>query len=81
MSDATCPVLHHDHAARGSAANQRWWPEQLNLAVIDHSRGDDPWCLLTADFLLVGDVARPDLAQGGPGWLPPALQPGSPSSR
>jgi len=40
-------------------------PEQIALAVIDHSRGDEPWCLLTADFLLVGDVARPDLAQGG----------------
>jgi glyoxylase-like metal-dependent hydrolase (beta-lactamase superfamily II) len=40
-------------------------PEQINLAVIDHSRGDEPWMLLTADFLLVGDVARPDLAQGG----------------
>jgi hypothetical protein len=33
--------------------------------VYDHSRGDDPWCLLTADFLLVGDIARPDLAQDG----------------
>ncbi len=40
-------------------------PEQINLAVIDHSRGEDPWCLLTADFLLVGDLSRPDLAQGG----------------
>lgn len=40
-------------------------PEQINLLVFDHSRGDDPWCLLTADFLLVGDVARPDLAQDG----------------
>ena len=40
-------------------------PEQINLLVTDHSRSDDPWCLLTADFLLVGDVARPDLAQGG----------------
>jgi glyoxylase-like metal-dependent hydrolase (beta-lactamase superfamily II) len=40
-------------------------PEQVNVLVTDHSRGDDPWCLLTADFLLVGDVARPDLAQGG----------------
>jgi len=40
-------------------------PEQINLLVTDHSRGEDPWCLLTADFLLVGDVARPDLAQGG----------------
>ena len=40
-------------------------PEQLCLLISDSSRGDEPWCLLTADFLLVGDVARPDLAQGG----------------
>lgn len=40
-------------------------PEQINVLVTDHGRGDDPWCLLTADFLLVGDVARPDLAQSG----------------
>ncbi len=40
-------------------------PEQINLLVYDHSRGEEPWCILTADFLLVGDVARPDLAQGG----------------
>jgi hydroxyacylglutathione hydrolase len=40
-------------------------PEQINLLVTDRSRGDDPWCLLTADFLLVGDIARPDLAQPG----------------
>lgn len=40
-------------------------PEQISLAVIDRSRGDEPWLLLTADFLLVGDIARPDLAQGG----------------
>ena len=39
-------------------------PEQINLLVTDRSRGDDPWCILTADFVLVGDVARPDLAQG-----------------
>lgn len=40
-------------------------PEQINVLVYDHGRGDEPWCMLTADFLLVGDVARPDLAQGG----------------
>jgi glyoxylase-like metal-dependent hydrolase (beta-lactamase superfamily II) len=40
-------------------------PEQINVVVTDHSRSDDPWCMLTADFLLVGDVARPDLAQSG----------------
>lgn len=40
-------------------------PEQVNVLVTDRSRSEDPWCLLTADFLLVGDVARPDLAQSG----------------
>jgi glyoxylase-like metal-dependent hydrolase (beta-lactamase superfamily II) len=40
-------------------------PEQMCLLITDHGRGDTPWCILTADFLLVGDVARPDLAQGG----------------
>jgi hydroxyacylglutathione hydrolase len=40
-------------------------PEQINLLVFDHSRGEAPWAMLTADFILVGDVARPDLAQGG----------------
>ena len=40
-------------------------PEQINLLVFDYSRGDEPWCMLTADFLLVGDIARPDLGQEG----------------
>jgi glyoxylase-like metal-dependent hydrolase (beta-lactamase superfamily II) len=40
-------------------------PEQVNLLVRDLSRGPDPWLMLTADFLLVGDIARPDLAQDG----------------
>ncbi len=40
-------------------------PEQINLLIYDRSRGNEPWCLLTADFLMVGDVARPDLAQDG----------------
>ena len=37
-------------------------PEHLTFAVFDLSRGDDPWLLLTGDSLLVGDIARPDLA-------------------
>ena len=37
-------------------------PEHLSFAVADLSRGSDPWLLLTGDSLLVGDVARPDLA-------------------
>ena len=40
-------------------------PEQINLLVTDHARGDEPWFMLTADFLLIGDLARPDLAQAG----------------
>jgi glyoxylase-like metal-dependent hydrolase (beta-lactamase superfamily II) len=55
MGEVTLDVLH--------VPGHR--PEQINLLVRDESRGDDPWCLLTADFLLVGDVARPDLAQEG----------------
>jgi len=37
-------------------------PEHLAFAVADLSRGDEPWMLLTGDSLLVGDIARPDLA-------------------
>ena len=37
-------------------------PEHCCLAVIDGSRGADPWLVLTGDSLFVGDVARPDLA-------------------
>jgi glyoxylase-like metal-dependent hydrolase (beta-lactamase superfamily II) len=40
-------------------------PEQINLLIYDYSRGEEPWSILTADFVLVGDVARPDLAQAG----------------
>ncbi len=40
-------------------------PEQINLLVRDLSRGTMPWCMLTADFLMVGDISRPDLAQDG----------------
>ena len=37
-------------------------PEHLAFAVADLSRGAEPWMLLTGDSLLVGDLARPDLA-------------------
>jgi glyoxylase-like metal-dependent hydrolase (beta-lactamase superfamily II)/rhodanese-related sulfurtransferase len=37
-------------------------PEHCCLAVVDRSRGEDPWLVLTGDSLFVGDVARPDLA-------------------
>ena len=37
-------------------------PEHTAFALIDHSRGDEPWAVLSGDTLFVNDVARPDLA-------------------
>jgi hydroxyacylglutathione hydrolase len=37
-------------------------PEHISLVVSDVSRGGDPWMVLSGDSLLVGDLARPDLA-------------------
>ena len=37
-------------------------PEHCCFAVIDRTRADEPWLLLTGDSLFVGDAARPDLA-------------------
>jgi glyoxylase-like metal-dependent hydrolase (beta-lactamase superfamily II)/rhodanese-related sulfurtransferase len=46
-------------------------PEHCAFAVVDRSRGDEPWLVLTGDSLFVGDAARPDLAveahEGGDG--------------
>jgi glyoxylase-like metal-dependent hydrolase (beta-lactamase superfamily II)/rhodanese-related sulfurtransferase len=37
-------------------------PEHCCFAVIDRSRAEDPWLVLTGDSLFVGDAGRPDLA-------------------
>jgi hydroxyacylglutathione hydrolase len=37
-------------------------PEHLSIVVSDQTRGEDPWIVLSGDSLLVGDLARPDLA-------------------
>ena len=37
-------------------------PEHCCLAVLDLTRGAEPWIVLTGDSLFVGDTARPDLA-------------------
>ncbi|MDE3189612.1 MAG: MBL fold metallo-hydrolase [Acidobacteriota bacterium] len=37
-------------------------PEHCAFAVIDRTRGEEPWLVLTGDSLFVGDAARPDLA-------------------
>ena len=39
-------------------------PEHCCLAVIDTTRAEEPWLVLTGDSLFVGDTARPDLAVG-----------------
>ena len=39
-------------------------PEHCCLAVVDTTRADEPWLVLTGDSLFVGDAARPDLAVG-----------------
>jgi catalase-peroxidase len=33
-SAGKCPVMHTDHQAVGSTANQHWWPNQLNLRIL-----------------------------------------------
>ncbi len=35
--------------------------------VTDHTRGEEPWLVLTGDALLVGDAGRPDLHTHGEG--------------
>lgn len=37
-------------------------PEHLVFLVADRTRSEQPWLLLSGDSLLVGDLARPDLA-------------------
>ena len=32
-TEGKCPVMHHPHA-RGTIANQQWWPNQLNLKML-----------------------------------------------
>ena len=40
-------------------------PEHCCFVVVDRSRGDEPWLVITGDSLLIGDAARPDLASRG----------------
>ena len=50
---------YRNRACAGSSAGAN------QCADHDYPRGDEPWFILTADFIMVGDVARPDLAQEG----------------
>lgn len=37
-------------------------PEHIALLVTDHTRGDEPWFVLTGHTLMVGDLGRTELA-------------------
>jgi rhodanese-related sulfurtransferase len=37
-------------------------PEHLTFTVSDLSRSEEPWMVISGDSMLVGDIARPDLA-------------------
>ena len=37
-------------------------PDSVCLTVMDRTRADEPWFVLTGDALLVGDAGRPDLS-------------------
>jgi hydroxyacylglutathione hydrolase len=43
-------------------------PEHVAYLITDKARSTDPWCVLTGDSLLVGDVGRPDLLMGDGGF-------------
>jgi len=36
-SAGTCPVMHNPATATGSTANQHWWPNQLNLRILNQN--------------------------------------------
>ena len=36
-------------------------PDSISIFITDHSRGPEPWFVLTGDLLFVGAVGRPDL--------------------
>ena len=40
-------------------------PEHCCFSVVDRSRGDEPWLVITGDSLLIGDAARPGPRLGG----------------
>jgi len=58
--EAKCPVLQSDHSARGSQANQHWWPNLLNLNILHQgSAKSNP---MGDDFNYAAEFASLDLA-------------------
>jgi hydroxyacylglutathione hydrolase len=73
VHDAAAPAFPHETLADGTEIElgdvlvrtihtPGHRPEHCAFAVIDRSRGAEPWLVLTGDSLFVGDTARPDLA-------------------
>ncbi|MFP5330801.1 MAG: catalase/peroxidase HPI [Acidimicrobiia bacterium] len=57
---AKCPVLHNTHTATGSSANQHWWPNMLNLRILNkNSPNIDP---MGEDFDYAAEFQTLDLA-------------------
>ena len=58
-NESKCPVMGHTHA-RGTLANQRWWPNQLNLKMLhQNSPLSDP---MDKDFNYAEEFKTLDLA-------------------
>ena len=58
MSEEKCPVFHQNEV--GSSANQKWWPNQLNLNILDQgSAQSNP---MDDDFNYADEFAKLDLA-------------------
>lgn len=68
-SDLTVPftaVRDGDQLTLGNVTITVWHtpghtPEHISLAITDHKRGPEPWCVLTGHTLMIGDAGRPDL--------------------
>jgi catalase-peroxidase len=61
-----CPVMHGAHSAKGTQANQHWWPNQLNLKMLSQnapsvSPMDDDFNYAEAFKALDLDALRADL--------------------
>ena len=59
-SEAKCPVLQSPHTATGSSANQHWWPNQLNLNILD--QGSSQSNPMDDDFDYAAEFATLDYA-------------------
>ncbi len=60
-------VLHLGQVEVRVIATPGHTPEHVAYLITDKARATDPWCILTGDSLLVGDVGRPDLSVIGNG--------------